>query len=569
MVLQIFDNWLGKSKNDEEPIGIIIMNRTVFEVPNYIMLFRCTKRRYAEAFLKGEIRLSTPRSWISFDDPGNKGVGDGLEGIFLSHYQSKEYEGIVVPDNIDIVKKENLIFYRRKEVLDFKCICAYGLDSQKFKKSIDENGRAHYCFSVPNSYFNGFSNGRTQDSYSNIDLSEQPVVILINNPYEFFQRIISSLVSMGVEQNDIIISPVTYIDKSKPMVVPQSTPIELLVKDNAYADQSEIRIIIKSKNKKFLDYLENHNNIITIGDISDISSISDYYFNDMKLERFGNRRLMISLPNPRTYNIKDLNYFELEDLVTNIINGFVKIENYPENAKTWQEKLKPIIDVFENKYGVHVFIEGNTISYYNLSNDLLIASNKKHEVDHQRRSLQQKLEQLLENNKIDEALKLCDRYYSENNYSGIAYYYAGKAFINKQQYEEAIEAFNTSFTNDYKRIESLDGIANAFYKKGEYKNAIGIYKIIQDVKGYDCYIWGNMAVCYCAVGEYENALTVLNRAIGKDPELAWCYSNKAFVCQKLGLYEEGIKSIKEAIRLEPDNSLNQMRLEELNKEYMK
>ena len=49
-----------------------------------LMLFRCTKRVWAEQFQKGQIYFGSPQEWITLEEKGKKGQGDLLEGAFLS-----------------------------------------------------------------------------------------------------------------------------------------------------------------------------------------------------------------------------------------------------------------------------------------------------------------------------------------------------------------------------------------------------------------------------------------------------------------------------------------------------
>ena len=530
--------------------------------PNFIMLFRCTKRKYAESFQNGKIRLSTPQSWINYSGKG-LGIGDELEGVFFSHFKESSNRLNLLEDDVDVIHKNELIYYRRKAILGLKCLCVYGLDFNQFIKTTDENGKAQYSFTVPQSYFSGFSDVKNQETYKAMNEDEQPVVLLIKNPNEFFDRLIKSLSIFGLCERDIIIAPVTYIDKTQPMFVPQEAPYELLLKDSTYKEQSEVRIIINSEKKELSEYLNKNNNVINIGNISDITEISSYYFSEMKLEKYGNRGLMITLPEPQIYNINDLNYFELETLVSNIVRGTVDIRGASPTASSLQEKLKPIIDIFDRKYGVKVFIDGNHINYYNLSNDLLDESKKRYAKSIEGERLKHEAETLLENMKNDEVIELCKVYKQDILLCGIAYYFIGKAFYSKGEYEEARRAFYGAFISDYNTIESLDAIAHTYIKESNYNQAIDIYKAIQDEKGYDCLIWGNMAVCYCKIGEYDNALKVLNRAIEYDPKIAWCYSIKSYVYKELGRFQEAVDCINKAIELEPDNTVYQQQLEEL------
>lgn len=554
-------------------IGIVYrgVDMSEFNQSDILMLFRCTKRKYAKAFQRGEIRLSVPSSWIEYDDSDGNGIGDKLEGVCLSGIEGETFDVInSLPDGVQRILENGLTFYRRKSILNLRCLCTYGLKSNQFEKRIDEMGKAHYSFSVPKSYFTGFSDCKGIADYSKLDFGEQPVVIMINDPNEFYRRISEFLATLKVERKSIIIGPVRYIDKSRPMVVATTMPLELLVKDKSYESQSEIRLIVNSQSEKYLEYLNNHNNTLSIGDISDITEILPYYFGDMQLERCGTRRVMFSLPSPKNYQINDLNYFELEDLIFNILGESVVLTGVPDNASTWQDKLKPIIDLVESKYGVHIFVdEGKRVHMYNLSKELLEQTKVVREESINRNKLEKEAERLLGLNQIGKTIELCERYYNDKKLCGVAFYFTGKAFLKSSQLVQAEDAFYKSYLCDYKRIESLDAIASMHFGNKDYEGAIKIYEVIQDEKGYDCKIWGNMAVCYSNMGEHEKAIGVLNKAIEWDPTIDWCHYNKACECYEIGKLEEAKDSVSKAVELYPDNSLYNHLLNTINKDMAK
>ncbi len=81
----------------------------------------------------------------------------------------------------------------------------------------------------------------------------------------------------------------------------------------------------------------------------------------------------------------------------------------------------------------------------------------------------------------------------------------------EERFEEAINAFNKAYQEDYKRIQSLDGIASSYYRVGNYIKAIEIYEAIQDEKGYDGKIWCDIGICYNAMDQCEKLFDILIR----------------------------------------------------------
>lgn len=88
---------------------------------------------------------------------------------------------------------------------------------------------------------------------------------------------------MGVEMEKICILMAFYVDKSNEYIINESNSDYLIFKDNSYSTQNEFRIIIATDNKEFIDKLQNNNNNIIIGDISDIILIDDNIYDDIYL----------------------------------------------------------------------------------------------------------------------------------------------------------------------------------------------------------------------------------------------------------------------------------------------
>ncbi len=523
-----------------------------------LMLFRCTKRKYAESLRKGNVYFGTPRTWIQMEKDGNIGQGDILEGTFFSSLmddKSSVVQKLKESSEYEYVCKNGYIFFRRKKILDLHCLCLYGLHDNSFRKIIDDKGKAHYQSNITKQYFSDFSDYRTRDEYDKAEKDEQPVVVFVYNPHEFFRRIRSTLMALGVKEEEIIISPVEYLDRYKPSFTNAQYPNELLLKDKSFINQSEIRIVINSNSTEYIDYMRKNNNTIQVGPLDDITNIYDYYFNDLSVERYGNTGLMFSLPQAVTHSIYSMTFFELEDLLINILRGTVKITNAGEGATTWNEKLKFITDIFNNKFGVIVNVdEHKNVMMYNMSQELIEQSNTRNKHGLEMEKLKKNIEELINEDKKDEALSICSTYYEDAKMSGVAYYYSGKIFLLRGEKNKAIESFYKAYQHDYKVIESLDGIASIYFQQENYQKAIEIYNVIQDEKGYDSDIWCNIGVCYIHISQYEKAIEFFDKGIEKKPTDAYAYYNKGVALYKKGDYVYAKECMEKAIELDPHNT---------------
>lgn len=95
------------------------------------MLFKCTKREFAEGIKKGRFYFNIPKKWIEEEKKGNKGQGDSLEGTFLSALKDDDSEFIKkmkLNTEIEHFEYGDFIYFRKKDVTQLYCLCFYGLN---------------------------------------------------------------------------------------------------------------------------------------------------------------------------------------------------------------------------------------------------------------------------------------------------------------------------------------------------------------------------------------------------------------------------------------------------------
>lgn len=333
------------------------------------ILFRCTSKKYAEDLKKGKFRFNQPKFWIEQGNKGNIGLGDSLEGVFLStniNDKSPFIENLKNNINYEFFNKNLKTFFRRKEIKDLYCFCLYGLNSNSFKEvDVDRFGKTHYISRISKDYFYDFSDGMTKETYD-INDENKKVVVFINNPHLFFKKIKDFFKTLDIDDNDIIISPVEYINRQQNSISFVPYPKELLLKDIYYSNQSEIRIIINSKSEKLISYMKDNKNIIDIGNIDNIVDIYDYYFDDMVLEKEGNI-LYFSLPYPKTENLENMTLRQLLAIFVQVSNDKLPYETSPQERKEIIDCIKNIIN---KKYNTTLSIENGQIVFYGLNKNL-------------------------------------------------------------------------------------------------------------------------------------------------------------------------------------------------------
>ena len=337
---------------------------------NTNMLFKCTIRKYAEDMLDGNLFFNMPEKWIEIEEISqNKGQGDSLEGTFLTtdeNDNSTFISNLKLSDDIEHFKKNNKLFFRRKSVKKLFCYCLYGLNDNSFvEKSEDRFGNVNFCSRIDKNYFSGFSDVK-EEEYFKIQEGERPAVVFISNPHEFFERIRNALVELGVKREDVIVSPVEYVDRNNNSIALLPYPHELLLKDISFKNQSEIRIIINSEDKSIIQKIKENNQIINIGNINDIASIYDFYFNDLILMKDGNS-VLFTLPFPENIPIEKLTLRKLLSIFVQTSNDQLPYEMSIEDRIKIINAIKKVI---KNKYGMEIGVKNGMITAYGYSGDI-------------------------------------------------------------------------------------------------------------------------------------------------------------------------------------------------------
>lgn len=334
------------------------------------ILFRCTIRKYAEDFKNGRLRFNQPKYWISEEEKGNKGLGDCLEGVFLVAKENDNSSFILSMKNnseYEHFVKSNKLYFRRKNIKELYCFCLYGLNDNSFvEKNIDRFGMYHFISRIDKNYFSSFANNVTKENYFQQPDAEKPVLVFINNPHEFFEKIRNFFIQLGIPKKDIIISPVEYVDLNKPSISLVSYPHELLLKDIYFKNQSEIRIVLNSTSSKLKEYMKNNNNIIDIGNIENIVTISDYYFHDMLLEKNGNE-LLYTLPFPKKQMLMDLSLREILAIFVQVYNDKLPYETTEDERL---ELIEVIKDTISKKYNMLLSVENGQLNLKNVSGNI-------------------------------------------------------------------------------------------------------------------------------------------------------------------------------------------------------
>ncbi|MEK5061025.1 hypothetical protein BK126_26280 [Paenibacillus sp. FSL H7-0326] len=265
--------------------------------PNgFSAVFRLTSSKYADAFVdKGSIKFNTPQSWIDYAKKYGDGRGDGLEGTLafcdsldverISELTQKYESSCILNPNTRPLLKETSgrrLFMKDKRSLELPCFCVYIMKNSLFP-SPDSEGKHRVSGVIPASYFRDFSDNSLPEDIEKLPLEDQPALIIIKDFKEFRNRLYKALRQLGLEDDEIIIGNVSYIDFETHgpygwMDFGLQYPKELLVKNIRFAEQSEARVIIKTNKKEVIERLSVAP--IELGSMKDITQVYKGYLHE-------------------------------------------------------------------------------------------------------------------------------------------------------------------------------------------------------------------------------------------------------------------------------------------------
>ncbi len=220
--------------------------------------------------------------------------------------------------------------------------CFYGVLKSNFSDNIMQYGvrrinSKDYCVSAK--YFNDFNKTDSEDKKT----------IIILDLFRFCDLVIDALMKLGVERNEIFLSMVYYVNKHFPFCTVERFPFEYFLKDSAFSEQAEFRLIVASRNIQFYRELRNNNNNISIGNISSFSVIQDRYDTDLDFSIQDNK-LIYRIAKPFSLTMDERSFAQLVSELYQIMQN-----QLPGMPREWYELkafAKPIIDHLKSKYGV-------------------------------------------------------------------------------------------------------------------------------------------------------------------------------------------------------------------------
>lgn len=120
-------------------------------------------------------------------------------------------------------------------------------------------------------------------------------------------------------------------------------------------------------------------------------------------------------------------------------------------------------------------------------------------------------------NRPDEAINFLKNFLNKNPFSEVAWSLLAKKYIDKGQFENALEAIDFAIAIDDKFIGAYYDKAYIYSKLRRYKEALTFYKLTLDIADPTAFTYYHIARIYQRMNDVNNAVEYLLKAINEDP----------------------------------------------------
>ena len=156
-------------------------------------------------------------------------------------------------------------------------------------------------------------------------------------------------------------------------------------------------------------------------------------------------------------------------------------------------------------------------------------------------------------NKNDESLTEIKQFQNVpelNSQDAIEFFNIGNICYNKEEYQNAIDAYSTAIRLDdkYKNAYFKRGIA--YYHIKEYQKAIDDFSETIRLDDKDEMMYYNRGTAYIYIEEYQKAIEDLNKAIRINDKYVHAYHNRGSAYANIKEYQKAIDDFSEIIRLD-------------------
>jgi tetratricopeptide (TPR) repeat protein len=159
---------------------------------------------------------------------------------------------------------------------------------------------------------------------------------------------------------------------------------------------------------------------------------------------------------------------------------------------------------------------------------------------------------LMDEGKYDEAIDLGNQIIQKEPNSAKAYRTRGVAFRKKGEYDKAIADHTKAIEIDPDYVYAHNDRGWAYYNKGDNDKAVVDYNKAIEIDPNYALAYNNRGIAYKHKGDYGKAIADYTKAIEIDPNYAAAYNNRGVAYKHKGDYDKAMADHTKAIEIDPD-----------------
>lgn len=130
----------------------------------------------------------------------------------------------------------------------------------------------------------------------------------------------------------------------------------------------------------------------------------------------------------------------------------------------------------------------------------------------------------------------------------------GLAFMNAENYESALGAFNNAVETDPSSSWAYINKGWALNTLGDYYQALKEFNRASEIDPQNPWIYVNRGVSHNFLGNYQQGFLDEEKAISLDATISWAYIDRAWAYIGLGNFNNALSDLSKAEQLDPENS---------------
>lgn len=153
-----------------------------------------------------------------------------------------------------------------------------------------------------------------------------------------------------------------------------------------------------------------------------------------------------------------------------------------------------------------------------------------------------------------EYLSLVDNELSDESLNSLTWYKNGQKFIDRAEYEKAIEECLETLKIYSKHETAWYHLGLAYEKNGDFDKAENTFNRVIEINSINAAAWSKIADIFIVKSNYEKAIDAIRHVLSIEPDVALFWGNLGFVYKKTGKLNEAINAYKRSLEIDPKNS---------------